>query len=498
MLREGRTYEKAAERFRLASQKEPTDFSHPIGLGCALASRAASIAHAAAFTQMRNDERANYPKALKNWEEMRAQLQAEEPKTLSAADFDSMKPKLPPARVYNTKDDQTPFTLTFKEAAVRVNDLSKQARQAWEGSLALAKTPGEKAQALYVQAWGLRVLEHYALPVSGRPEDGALSTPEGRKAAVQSAEQAANLAPDNAVYWQAVGDLISGDGLDDTAPEKAIAAYEKSVLLAPKNANVLYFLYRSRIKTSQSANATEADIEVLLNYLHRAQARDKANAWPRYEEAGLLFRLAPYSLTGPSGNRNATPKEKQATLDVVLNDAARKRGKQAVDIIVAGNALPRYEAPLYEESVPQLLAQAWKYNAFVHQSQQTAMEGSARLRELARSVMGYAEVMVGPEKNTGEALRASRALVGMGKKVIGDAPAKDDPKFGRYIMEPLVGIAITNIGYKTLIETLQKAGNTAAAESAQKESDDFKKSSDKYRADLNSYAFSGSATDDVY
>ena len=68
MLREGRTYEKAAAVFGLASEKEPENPAHQMGLGCAHAARAASLAYAWFFTQMVAQARGGYADELKAWE----------------------------------------------------------------------------------------------------------------------------------------------------------------------------------------------------------------------------------------------------------------------------------------------------------------------------------------------------------------------------------------------------------------------------------------------
>ena len=209
-----------------------------------------------------------------------------------------------------------------------------------------------------------------------------------------------------------------------------------------------------------------------LEYLHQAQNRDRANAWPLYEEAALLFRLAPYSIVGPSGNRDATPKEKQAALDAVQNKEARQRGKQAIDQMVQGNGLPRYDVPRYEDSVPRLLEQAWNLN-IIRFLGENVFNGMSRQRELARSAMGYAQVMTQPENNVGEAVRANRATVGMGYRMVGDWSIDENFKTGKTIISVLVGIAICAIGYKGLVQTYETVGDKAGANAAQTESDAF-------------------------
>ena len=147
--------------FSLAAKKEPNNPAHQMGLGCAYASRAVSIGYAAMFTQMLAQERADYPNKLKKWENGRAdfdKMKAEDPQSYGAMNYEDTKPDPPPpAREFATKDDAIPFRLTTQETADRVSDLCQQARQAWEKGVALCKTPEEKAEALYTEAWGQRI-----------------------------------------------------------------------------------------------------------------------------------------------------------------------------------------------------------------------------------------------------------------------------------------------------------------------------------------------------
>ena len=503
MLREGRTYEKAAAVFGLAGEKEPENPAHQMGLGCALASRAASLGYAALFTQMQALEQADYPEKLKKWENGRAEfetMKAQDPEGMGKMNYDDWKPAPPPPiRGFVTKDDNLPFRLTMAQTIDRVAELSTQARQAWETGIALCKTSQEKAEALYVQAWGLRILHDYLSglgtdtpyrPFAEDSEDvsgsDANNTPSKGAAAekspfapslvlvVNSIKEAIRLEPNNALYMQAHGDFLMG-----SSKEKAVAVYEKAVILAPKNSDLLYLLYKNSVEkelakfNQEGGTKPNADPFALsLRYLHRAQARDRANAWPLYEEAALLFRLAPYSVTGPSGDRSATPEQKQKLLQAVQNKEARQRGKQAVDRMAQGNGLPRYEVPRYEDSVPRLLSQAWRMNV-IRLLGANDFSGFGRLRELARSAVGYGQVMGQHENNEAEAVRANRACIGMGFRLIGDWSTEDDIAKGKTVILSLVGMAMCAVGYKGLIEAYQTAGNLAGANAAQKESDAF-------------------------
>ncbi len=524
MVREGRTFEKAAERFAQAAQKEPTNPAHQTCLGCALASRAVYIAYAAAFARNLAWEQADYPRALQAWEAGRDEWEkrkAENPADYAGEKYDDFKPKQPPVRDFVTKDDQAPFRLTPDETSARLSELCQQARQAWDKSVDLAKTADEKAEARYVQAWGFKILhdtlagwetgtplsllgwekdddenEASAKDPTRRPKPNKpLSFVPTKEEVLRAAKEAAALAPENALVAQTLGDFLW-----NTDKPSAIAAYEKAIALAPKNPNLLYRLYQDAIdKDLRAFNEKQNPVSPKgstppvvsgepfmesLDYLRRAQSRDRANAWPLYEEAAIYFRLAPYSLTGPSANRDAPPKEKQAALDAVANNAARQKGAKAVDLITAGNGLPRYALPIYEESVPRLLTQAWNVNT-IRLMTQPYFGGFARLRELARSTMGYGQVMVEHENNLGAAVKANRAAIGMGLRIVADWPIDDDIRKGTTVIQGLVGAAISAIGYKGLIQAYTTAGDKEGAEAAQKENDAFQARVADYKKAVN-------------
>jgi hypothetical protein len=199
-LRAGRWFERAAREFQQAVDKEPNNYAHHLGLGCALASRAASIAYAAQFTEELAKERRDYPKELAAWE--RAQ------KDPASDGYGDPRPEPPRIRAFPTKDDNRPFTLTPKQARARYKELADQANSAWEKAAALAKTDAERAETEYVRGWGRLILKQYDLgeEPSDKPneddeesEDEESEEPDPAPDAemLKPFEAAVALAPDN-------------------------------------------------------------------------------------------------------------------------------------------------------------------------------------------------------------------------------------------------------------------------------------------------------------
>lgn len=493
LLRKGLRFERAAEYFAQAAEKDPKNPAYPLALGCALASRSASLAYTAGRAFSLSEARAHFAETVREWEEERETLRAMDPKEFSDADYEKTRPEMPPAREFRTKDDSQPYRLTREQVERRLTDLQTKALAAWESGIALSASPAEKAQAYYIQGWGMRVLSLFlnsaALDDSEEPAVPA-SVPFMVKGIPKKSEflaafgKAIELAPQNPLYWQAKGDALIGRS--DAAEDKkgAEKAYRAALERKPRNAAALWYLLYDWTAakavnefSSDLSPKPDTDWPAALDLLRRASARDKGNAWPLYEEAGVLFRDAPYSLTGPSGNPEASEKEKEARRAAVRTDAARKTGRHAIDLITEGNRAARYETPHYADSVPPLLDAVWHYVFPVI----IPFSSFARIRELARSAAGYAQFVAESEKQPDEAERAALAVVGMGYRMIGDWPTKDDPATGRTVIAGLVGIAVAGIGYKYAEKVYETLGATGKLTALQAENAAFKKRVELYR-----------------
>ena len=462
LLRLALRFDKAAEFLKSAAEKAPNDPSVHLALGCAYASRAASIAYASGFTRLLREARANFAETMAKWETNIEEMKTELGKDFNAADFD--RPVMPPLREFPTKDDNLPYRLTAAEETRRLTELHTKARAAWEKALVLSKTPDETAYACYIRGWGLRVLREY---LSGESDDHkplfAVGTLPTKAEIKDSFVKATVAAPNNPLYWQALGDL-------EEDKDAAKIEYLKALDLKPRNAATLWYLLYNR-EASNPYSKPKTEWPVALGYLRRAAARDAGNAWPLYEEAGILFRDAPYSMTGPSESPDTPEKEKEAHRAAVRNADARKNGRRAIDLLAQGNATPQYVIPRYTNSVPYLLAAAWHYQ---HAFDIDSLGGMARVRELARSGAGYAQFMASDEKDAGEAVRAANAVIGLGNRIAGNWPVKDDPTTGESVIQSLVGVAVVSIGLKSRLIVCETLGDSAGADAARAETEALK------------------------
>jgi hypothetical protein len=347
----------------------------------------------------------------------------------------------------------------------------------WEKASQLVKTPAERAEVEYVRGWGFRVLTRYGKELESASKirgDQEKNEPgvrvEGlptRKQILAAFTAATELAPDNATYWQSLGDAIAGDAfLPGVDRSRAMDAYRRSLTLQERNAGLCYRLYQMEME-AQSKDKTNGDTGEAQGYLRRAAESDGPNAYPRYQLAALQFRETRYSLVHSA----LSPDVKDAAVAAVQNEKSRRAARQAITAIEQGNAAPRYSPPRYQPAVPKLLAAVWDYTG-VWENIGSFLDGG-RLRELARAACGYAEIAL-KENDPREAVRAARAAIGMSYQLIGDWPIRDATRGGGEALTSLVGSATAGIGYSALLKVYQQTGDEDNAERVAAEYDAFK------------------------
>ena len=462
LLHHGHWFEKSAVLLARAAAREPTNSDYVLALGCAYASRLAALARAASFTRYFAQEQETYPERVRQWQANRAWVQAHHPEAVLPVDRDASRPVKRSAPIFPTKDDNRPYHLTPVQLTARVGELAAQAQAAWAKGVALSQTPAQKAHAYYLRGWGRRVLQNFLACV---PET---KIPAPADAEIRADfDQAIALDPANALYWQAKADALG----DDPA---AVPLYEKAAALVPRHVNLWYGLYERTL--DGKGDTTNEKRSVSQRYLQQAQAHDRGNAWPCYKEAALLFREARYDLTGPSARFDATPAQREASRAAVRGEATRRKGQRAIDLLGRGNHLPRYEFPVYRDSVPGLLEVVWRYGfALNHRTDPPFL-----IRELARSGVGYGQFMA-DENNPAEGVRACRAVADMGYRLIGNWPLGDGIAMGDTAMTVAMGMGTCLSGFQYLLTIYNTLGDSAAADQVVAERDALNKRYAEYR-----------------
>ncbi len=468
-LKSGKWFERAAGQLKEAIRREPDNYRYHLALGCAYASRAASLSYAAAFTQTLTAYNKEYSQILADWKKAQKDPEDDE--------YGDPRPEPIPKMIFRTKDDQKPFQMTKAQASRRVEELRTAAAAAWEKAAVLAQTDTERAEVHNVRGWGLWLLRRFEEPFFPSQPTESLAAPKETLTALTAAT---DLAPGSAVYWQALGDALPDR-------EKATAAYRRSLQIQKRNAPLWYRLYRwemkplpppSHIGGPAPAPRLPTDSEPAREYLRRAAESDPSNAFTWYLLAYSIFREGQYGeVLGVGGDKQEASIMRIA---VEAGEAERKTAREAVAFIERGNNARRYSQLTYRPAIPVLLAAAWDYLRRADILGDIDLHSSSRLRELARAAGGYA--LVEAKRNNGrEAERTARAAIGIGYKLVGDWPVKDSFPEDKLLITGLVGKAIVAIGYITLERVYRLLGDPAGAERAAAERATFRQRADAHR-----------------
>lgn len=501
LLSRGRRFERAAELLRRAQKQLPEDPRIPAALGCALVSRVASLMYASTFSYGLEADHRNYPKAVAAWKKGKENPESEY--------YEQPRPEPPPQVTFPTKDDSQPFRLRPEELAKKTTAMVAEARLAFETARKIAKTPEAKAEVAYLEGWSLRILQTHAgydsqvgaesgilysetvlgeseesdeFEEPAKKEEAKLYFPkpddeEIRKAFTLATEKD----PENALYWQSLGDVLND-------PKHIESAYLKSLERNPRNPSLWHRLYKTELKKDAGVSVSGEDApgqktphrERALFYLYKAAQYDPANGWYACEEAYLLFKETKYSsfLLSHNAKSKALSKEplisdgqKQMRAEHEKNrqkgatSKSKDAGNHAVLLVERGNRSPNWEFPRYREPVPRLLAVARSYMGWATGE----FSPFAQVRELARSLAGYGLYLAQEDRDNTQAVRSCRAAIGLGQRLEGNWPLRDDSISTSLVVRTLVGNAVVTIGMNSLIEVEKVSGSPQRAAQFQTE-----------------------------
>ncbi len=448
-LREGQVFQTAINDLQKAVSQDPKNGSYHLALGCADADRAASLGYAAVWAKQFQDARTDYPKQLADWEAAQ-----QDPKSDGHGTF---RPTPPPDEFFvHTKDDGRLFGLTETQSAAQINALSLAAQSEWRQAIALAKNPKDRAEAEYTQGWGLQILawatSGVTKPIIG--PDGLSSQPKPEDA-VEPLEAATKDASDNAVYWQSLGDAHYNIAKDDRDTDPVtLDAYRRSLKIKPGNSDLWYRLFDMQ----QKSDPDEAETD-----MRQAARYDSSNAYPQYQLAMIEFKKTKYNTRYDAADN--IEQKVEAARPSMQEMQSRIAAQNAINNMERGNTAAEFRNPVYQAPLPSMLIAAWRFWETMRDTfwDIAHMTRFSDLREMARSARGYADFLVW-EKNYPEAERAARASIGVGDKMAGDWPVKDQVPGDGSIMNSLVGISIAGMGYKALTQIGQSSGDASMAQ----------------------------------
>jgi len=484
-LLRGRSFARAALHLQEAARLSPQNPEHRLALGCAYTSRAASLAYAHAMDRQRVQDIKDYPADLSEWEEAREKAEAEG----RGADAVWMRPAEPPAEPYPTKDDGRLYRLSDETFRVEWARMRAAALAAWAEAGRLSGTPEQRARAEHVRGWGLWTLHTYGTAAEeepfGRGEGGdedneaPAEEPKARaaretaeKAVIAAFEKAVALAPENAVYWESLGEALRRFAPTGATTEEGgkprrdwREAHRTALRLRPKNAPLWYLLGLEEGPTSDELDPkAAAKREKALGFFERAAGADPANPAPLYLIASVRFSATPYSTIGSNWNRPSTHPDHTPDKLSERGRLARNRdaGRDALHALERANGRHGAVRSLrYRPPVPVELSAAW---AYLGDLTYVLFQDMSALRALARSTTGYARFLADEGKDPAQARRATDAVLTMGAHLTADWPLRDRERGDGAAITALVGQVVTEIGYRAKLYVLGKAGDTAGAE----------------------------------
>jgi hypothetical protein len=427
LVRQGRKFERAAERFLQAAAKEPENLAYPLAAGCAYVDRIASLAHAAHYAQENADEFRFYEYEKAEWERDQKDPQSDR--------YGHGKPARPKEKVYAIKDDGIPYRLTRSEFAEQLSELCGKAQAAFDKGVSLARTPEEKAEAEYTRAWGYCLLKIYIYNAGGKvsPEQGNILSPGEEdlpkelrqlplleikripplKEIAAGFARATELVPENARYWES-------RGFAEDDPKKEREYLHKAAELAPKNVALWYRLFALEDIRRRNEPGISEPRTTLLNYLEQAARYDTTNAFPlyllaRYHYDDLQIQQMGSEWVGKSREKNgdkSPPFQQAATREAAMN--ALKR-------VEVGGSLPRLDIPHYLPPMPRLLRPAWEYECYKRDRDYLILSS---FHVLAYCLRSHAWLAAEEKGGRDEANRAAKALITLAAQLMWDDPLR--------------------------------------------------------------------------
>ncbi len=445
LLKQGQQFNRAATQLRKAiALQEQTQYH--VALGCALASRAASLAQATDDRQQFAIDQAKYQEWLKAWDVAQ--------KDQNSPDFGRPRPK-PPTLL--TKDDGLPFVMTREEALLQFRTLSENALAEWETASSLAKKTQDRAEIDYVCGWGRELLRVYGNIANWKDLPDATEN-------IRLLLEATTLAPKNPLYWQSLGDMridLSANLIGAKEKPAALLAYRQALKLKKTNANLCYRIYDL---------CKQVDREQAQEAIRQAAQTDSDNAYPAYRLAGLLFYETPFGdyskeITRLARDRSPTHEDRLPAIGnriLASPDYAqtRRMGESALALVEQGNRATHYMPPIYAPPFPALLKAAWGLR-----DARYYFDNTTDIRDwhtISVSVGGYIRVMV-QQGDKEAAVHAAHVLIEMGAKITGDLYERPLPlPMGeRYRLSN--GLSIARTGYGWLVEAYQAVGDQVSA-----------------------------------
>lgn len=440
LLKSGRNLNRAIELLSAAASREPHNLDVQTALGCAYASRFASIAEAVRLAEAFQRDQRVYEKLRSVWESAqtdpsRAEYGAPEP----------VAPSLP-----TTPDDGRVFALSESESRQVLKDLGCRSVAAFDTAHRIVENDTGNASAArrdsaeYTRGWGLFLIRRFGKDLVEERPIGTRETTSVKDHLYISKSDVADCFrhyvqnnPASADGWHALAvalvpnyvQVVDGEGYlkylnggEVQKPEEvaaALDALQHALDARPDDFDLLYQLAMISFST-RPEEATHA----LEQATHRR--RNEATLW--YLLAEQRFQMAKKIKEGAKGGSGANG----VTEDQMQGDA--------IASVIAGNRAANYRAISFNLPVPSELRRPWDYFKPYGYGDDTRV-----LSALFRYVGDYTSRQITLHAEN-ETMAGVQALMDMGTKAVKAASAGDLD-----VRDPRMRLAIRNrIFYGTL------------------------------------------------
>jgi tetratricopeptide (TPR) repeat protein len=444
LLKRGRNFERAIEALEMACGREPDNADFQLALGCAFASRLASVSFALRRAESYQYEARSYERLKTEWDN--AQQDRNSP------EFGKPAPPVP-ARP-TTPDDDRPFGLNKDATAPILLQLGRSSVAAFDEARRLASTATseKRCEVEFTRGWGLYLIRRFGKGVDedrpkGTDKPGVVTQPAGAHLYLDKEDisdcfrRCTHEDPKNSDYWQSLGlSLVpkitdaAGEGAyslfaqgaamhKSSDMEEAVRAFRRALALKPGDFDLLY----QAAHVSAGSNMEEA-----IGYLERAIQRVGTNAVPWYLLAELRYLRA----------------------DRDTDEAVTLREK-ALSAVEAGSRAPRYAAVPLTIPVPAMLKPAWEYSRLYGLGEDafTATMVGHQIQDVVKQQSGSGEVAA--------AVKSIEALMAMGWKILEHCDGSDvdrqDPRMRTLLKSRLTMEVVTCHRAYGMLKDLQQA-----------------------------------------
>jgi hypothetical protein len=438
LLNSGKDTYKAIALLKHSIAAAPNAAAYHEALGCAYADKAAYVFRALYFRQRMAETRHGFSKTWPFWE----------PGSVHKDIFGYTEPRQK-YHVYHMKDDGSRFIESNEDAKNEIRSLETDSEAQWAAALRLTQSASDQARVHYEKASVCCVFgaigNYHILDREGAPDP--VASKRYQEGAVEAAT-ANHLAPNNALYWEAAGDIA-----DDLVQENPVSSHDMYTRGLPPSHP--YYLKALRLQPSNEDLWIRLSDEDHGNFKASQYDLQQANRLdPKNRFLVLLYINALYTSTHyeNGGANDPYPGDRWKRLSTSLDSSDASTVKEVERLLLAARTPIIFNRRAYTYPYPPELAQGakaatldnpWGYSYW------------AELRNAARCIQGAAHCLA----MQGKADQGIRLLIGLynaaSPMVTSDHYTGDFERNGK-VLEALIGEALLEIAIREQTRIIDK------------------------------------------